>query len=69
MKFSTTQGGISQELLEKIFNPFFTTKKTGSGIGLPTVKDILQKDFDASIHAASSKDQTVFEIRLPIRKN
>lgn len=62
-------GGISRELLEKIFNPFFTTKKTGSGIGLPTVKEILQKDFAATIDVTSSKDQTVFEIRLPIRKN
>ncbi|QQR60661.1 GHKL domain-containing protein [Candidatus Uhrbacteria bacterium] len=62
-------GGISSEHLEKIFNPFFTTKKTGSGIGLPTVKEILQKDFSATIDATSTKDQTVFEIRLPIRKN
>ena len=62
-------GGISSEYLEKIFNPFFTTKKTGSGIGLPTVKEILQKDFSATIDVTSTKDQTVFEIRLPIRKN
>jgi signal transduction histidine kinase len=62
-------GGISGELLEKIFNPFFTTKKTGSGIGLSTVKEILLKDFSATIDVTSTKGQTVFEIRLPIRKN
>ncbi len=33
--------GISDELLEKIFIPFFSTKKTGSGIGLSLCKQIM----------------------------
>lgn len=33
--------GIKQELLEKIFIPFFSTRKTGSGIGLSLCKQIM----------------------------
>jgi len=34
--------GISKKNLKKIFNPFFTTKDTGSGLGLPIVKKIIE---------------------------
>ena len=45
---SDTGCGISQDNLEKIFNPFFTTKKEGSGLGLYTSNRIL-KDQNAFI--------------------
>jgi two-component system sensor histidine kinase HydH len=34
--------GISSENLNKIFNPFFTTKEKGSGLGLPIVRKIVE---------------------------
>ena len=34
--------GIIKEALERIFVPFFTTKKTGSGIGLSLSRQIMQ---------------------------
>ena len=34
--------GITQENLKKIFNPFFTTKEKGSGLGLPIVRKIIE---------------------------
>lgn len=34
--------GISNENLNKIFNPFFTTKEKGSGLGLPIVRKIVE---------------------------
>jgi signal transduction histidine kinase len=55
--------------LEKIFEPFFTTKKTGSGIGLPTVKEIIKNDFGGTIEVESKAGKTRFEIRFPIRKD
>ena len=34
--------GIDEQTIEKIFIPFFTTRKNGSGIGLALTKQILQ---------------------------
>jgi signal transduction histidine kinase len=34
--------GISDENISKIFNPFFTTKERGSGLGLPIVRKIIE---------------------------
>ncbi|HEY9049885.1 MAG TPA: ATP-binding protein [Ohtaekwangia sp.] len=44
--------GIDESTLEKIFIPFFTTKKNGSGIGLALTKQILQLH-QADIHVSS----------------
>ena len=41
IKVSDTGAGMEKEVLENIFIPFFTTKKTGSGIGLSLCKEIL----------------------------
>jgi two-component system, NtrC family, nitrogen regulation sensor histidine kinase NtrY len=41
VKVADNGTGISPELLDKIFIPFFSTKKTGSGIGLSLCKQIM----------------------------
>ncbi len=41
IKVSDNGNGMSEELLDKIFIPFFSTKKTGSGIGLSLCKQIM----------------------------
>ncbi|MFZ2196661.1 MAG: PAS domain S-box protein [Thermodesulfovibrionales bacterium] len=45
--------GIREEHLSKIFNPFFTTKKGGTGLGLPICRKIIE-DHEGSINIASS---------------
>ncbi|MEL7144835.1 MAG: ATP-binding protein, partial [Bacteroidota bacterium] len=52
-------GGISDEVKEKIFIPFFTSKPEGSGIGLSVVKQILQLH-QATIVVNSKENSTTF---------
>ena len=56
--------GIPTELHEKIFIPFFTTKKEGSGIGLSLSKQIMRVH-KGSISVSSVPDkETVFTLRF-----
>jgi len=54
---------ISEDVLEKIFIPFFTTREQGSGIGLSLSREILRLHH-GSIHAESSEAVTSFIITL-----
>jgi signal transduction histidine kinase len=42
MAFADEGPGIPADVLEKIFTPFFTTKVRGSGLGLPTVRRLIE---------------------------
>jgi signal transduction histidine kinase len=41
IEFSDNGGGIPPEIIENIFNPFFTTKGSGTGLGLPIIRKII----------------------------
>lgn len=43
IKVSDTGKGISSEIIEKIFEPFYSTKQRGTGLGLAIVYNIIQK--------------------------
>lgn len=58
-------GGIAQELHDKIFEPYFTTKETGTGIGLYMSKMIIEKNMLGKLTMISTTDGAVFEIRVP----
>ncbi len=63
--------GIPKELVDKIFQPFFTTKPTGegTGLGLSLAYDIITKGHGGTITVDSKKGiYTKFTIVLPIKK-
>jgi signal transduction histidine kinase len=66
IRVSDTGPGIPQELREKIFRLYFTTRKEGSGIGLAMTFRIVQLH-DGTIDFTSEPGKgTTFSIRLPI---
>jgi signal transduction histidine kinase len=58
--------GIAPEMMERIFLPFFTTKKDGNGIGLGLAKTIIhQHGGELLVHSAPGEG-SCFTIRLPL---
>jgi signal transduction histidine kinase len=69
IEFTDTGRGIPKEHLEDIFNPFFTTKATGSGLGLSISNQIIQ-DHKGYIDVESQLDKgTSFFINLPLNQD
>jgi two-component system, LuxR family, sensor kinase FixL len=59
--------GISQANQEKLFTPFFTTKKRGSGLGLCVCKRIIEDHENWSLSLESEEGKgTVVTITLPV---
>ncbi len=59
IEVTDTGTGISQESMDKIFMPFFTSKKTGSGIGLSLSRQIMQMHKGSlSVRSAPGKGAT-----------
>jgi signal transduction histidine kinase len=54
LQFSDNGCGMSQDIIPKIFEPYFTTKATGSGLGLPMVFKII-KEFSGDIKVESKE--------------
>ena len=57
-------GGIPQDMRDKIFELYFTTKKDGSGIGLAQTYQILQWHY-GSVDFESTETGTVFHFHIP----
>ena len=63
--FSDSGGGMSAEQMSRIFEPYFTTKESGTGLGLLIVRRIVREHGgELSIASAEGKGLTV-TIRLP----
>lgn len=53
---------IPDELMPRIFEPLFTTKKRGTGLGLPSCKNIVEQHYGT---LTASNNPTMFTITLP----
>lgn len=58
-------GGIHEELLERMFNPFFTTKKHGTGLGLAIVSRIISSH-SGLLKVRNNKIGAEFKVLLPL---
>lgn len=65
MKISNKGPVIPPDALQNVFNPFFTTKEHGTGLGLTVTKKIVE-DHAGSISLKSDENGTVFRIWLPL---
>lgn len=59
--------GVPKEVIDKIFNPFFSTKKTGkgTGLGLSVCKELAEA-LKGEIYFESNNKNTTFGIRIPV---
>ncbi|HCW93873.1 MAG TPA: sensor histidine kinase [Flexistipes sinusarabici] len=62
--------GVPEEIREKLFDPFFSTKKTGkgTGLGLSVCKDLVEA-LNGEIFYDSEDNYTIFGIKVPVRED
>ncbi len=61
-------GNIDNEIIDKIFEPYFTTKKDGTGFGLYMAKVIIEDKMDGIISAQNKDNNVIFTLKLPHNK-
>jgi len=69
ISISDTGCGMTEEEIEKIFNPEYTTKEKGLGLGIPLAMEII-RGHGGDVRVISRRGQgTTFEIILPVKRN
>jgi len=58
-------GGIDESIINSIFDPYFTTKKDGTGLGLYMAKVIVEDKMQGEIYVKNDNDNVVFTIKTP----
>jgi len=71
IKICDNAGGIDSAILDKIFEPYFTTKhaSAGTGLGLYMSKMIIKNSMQGSIVAYNSDNGVCFKITIPEQKS
>jgi nitrogen fixation/metabolism regulation signal transduction histidine kinase len=68
IEISDTGAGIPEEIRDHIFDPYFTTKAGGTGVGLALAYRILT-DHKGKIGFRTGKDGTTFTVDLPVAES
>jgi two-component system, LuxR family, sensor kinase FixL len=65
---SDTGTGMTPEVLEKLFQPYFTTKEKGTGLGLAICQSIVQEHGGCIIPESTPGQGSTFTIQLPLEE-
>ena len=68
VRVTDTGGGIAKELQPRVFEPYFSTKKAGTGLGLPTVRRVVEEHGGTLTLESEPGKGTQFTVRLPARE-
>jgi signal transduction histidine kinase len=59
-------GGIQREILSKIFEPYFSTREGGSGIGLYISRQIAERSMGGRLEASNVEGGAEFRLFIPL---
>lgn len=68
IQVSDNAGGIAPEALDRLFDPYFTTKPQGkgTGIGLYMCRTIIERNYQGDITVKNQPEGATFTLRLPL---
>jgi len=66
LHFTDNGGGINPEILEKIFEPYFSTRDTGTGLGLYMSRQIIERSMGGRITARNIEGGAEFLVSVPL---
>ena len=66
VRFEDTGAGVEPEAMKHLFEPFFSTKHTGSGIGLAVSEEIIARHGGALDVESAPEQGAVFTVKLPV---
>ena len=67
VRVSDSGTGIAEDIIQSIFDPFFSTKNRGTGMGLPVAQRIVRM-YEGSMEVESSSPEgTTFRLEFPVR--